>query len=353
MSAPSKVVVIGGGVAGATVSLLLARAGQRVWMLERPNRIDPLVGESLLPAAVPILRKLGVEDDVRVFATLKPGVAFIMRNRRTLSFRLERLRGMTCTYSYNVPRPQFDEMLRSRAVETGVQVVEGTVRVDDGDGRVLLDGETLGACGLDDQPDFVVDCSGRAQVLRRKLGIGGRPGKRCDTCLFAHFRNVDLGVPQPGFAVITLMSAGWSWRIPLPGLMSVGIVVDTDRLRSFGSTPAERLRNVLESDQILSLAMAGAERVSEVRVFNNYQWVTDHFAGENWAMVGDAAGFVDPTLSSGVLLALQGATAFAKVFVDRGRPLQVHLARWERRTGSRSRRGRNWSTTSTTAASLR
>src|SRR2546425_9224504 len=168
---PHTIVIIGGGIAGSVLAILLARAGRNVWIVDQPIKLDILVGESLLPATIPILQELGVEEEMKAFSMFKPGVAFIMRNRRPLAFNLARLKGVTCTYAYNVPRPQFDEMLRSRATQEGVRVVHHRVRVSADHDRVLLDAATLHACGLDKQPNLVVDCSCRALLLRLVIGV--------------------------------------------------------------------------------------------------------------------------------------------------------------------------------------
>ena len=70
------VAILGGGPAASTLATLLARAGVRVAIWHKPKAAPLIVGESLVPAVIPMLRKLGVEDTVRKFSTLKPGATF-------------------------------------------------------------------------------------------------------------------------------------------------------------------------------------------------------------------------------------------------------------------------------------
>jgi len=65
MSAPMAtdehdVIVVGGGPAGSTTAAFLARAGRRVLLFEREPFPRFHVGESLLPATLPILERMGV-----------------------------------------------------------------------------------------------------------------------------------------------------------------------------------------------------------------------------------------------------------------------------------------------------
>ena len=57
-------VVIGGGPGGSTAATLLARRGWRVALLERERFPRPHVGESLLPASMPVLEELGVLAEI-------------------------------------------------------------------------------------------------------------------------------------------------------------------------------------------------------------------------------------------------------------------------------------------------
>ncbi|MEI2813341.1 MAG: FAD-dependent oxidoreductase [Burkholderiaceae bacterium] len=54
------VLVIGGGPAGSTSATLLAERGYKVTLLEKAHHPRFHIGESLLPANLPLLEKLGV-----------------------------------------------------------------------------------------------------------------------------------------------------------------------------------------------------------------------------------------------------------------------------------------------------
>ena len=111
--------------------------------------------------------------------------------------------------------------------------------------------------------------------------------------------------------MIGRMANGWNWRIPLPGRMSVGVVINKDTAAQLGATPEERLEAAISRDPVLAAAGPNRRRLTGVFTYTNYQLVSSRGHGPGWAMVGDAFGFVDPMLSPGVYLALHSAELIA------------------------------------------
>ena len=62
-----------------------------------------------------------------------------------------------------------------------------------------------------------------------------------------------------------------------------------------------------------------SKRITPVMEYTNYQLVSDRMFGENWALVGDTAGFIDPVFSSGLLIGMQGGMMLAEA-VLKGTP---------------------------------
>ncbi|HUA36921.1 MAG TPA: NAD(P)/FAD-dependent oxidoreductase [Candidatus Sulfopaludibacter sp.] len=308
------VVILGGGPAACTLAVLLARKGVRAAIFHVPKQATLIVGESTVPAIVPILRLLGVEDEVRSYSEFKPGATVNMSPTQNFYFHFGDVYSGLPRYAYNVPRDKFDATLLNAARKAGVKIIEAAAKVEKipGTDKVKLSDESLATTEnhFPGQPDLIVDATGRLRYLPKLLGIAGREGGRKDTALFAHVDQTKLDFK--GHVHSTRLDHGWSWRIPLPGRVSVGIVIPSEHLPRFGATKEERYDNLLKQDSVLSKVTQGSKRLTPVMEHANYQLVSERIVGDNWALVGDTAGFIDPVFSSGLLIGMRGAVLLAK-----------------------------------------
>jgi len=330
-----NVAIIGAGPAASSLATLLARAGKTVVIFHQPKRAPLIVGESLVPAIVLMLRELGVEDEVRSFGKYKPGACFNFTEGENFPFLFANFCGSFPPYAYNVPRDKFDATLLEAARWAGVKTIEfaaGIERVA-GTDRVQLNRETVEAAG-GITPDLIVDATGRARMLPKLLDIGAQEGGRKDTALFAHVDQTVLY--QDGYVHSSQLDHGWSWRIPLPGRVSVGCVINSEFLPKFGTTKEERYDNLLKQDSYLRTVAGDSKRLTPVMEHTNYQLVSNRLFGDGWVLVGDTAGFIDPVFSSGLFIGMSSAFALAKAigagtteaFQQYEREVTHHLKTW-------------------------
>ena len=313
-----RVAIVGAGPSGSALAILLKRDGADVTLFDDLRHPPLLVGESLVPAVVPILRRLGLEEQVASFSRVKPGASFVWSSSDQVRVTFDRFAPAVFPYAYNIPRPRFDAALLAGAVASGVRHVPIRAQLqrhaaNGADAELTLSPETLTAAPelRGRQPHLIVDATGRARYVARLLEIPARMGPRKDVAHFAHFEGFRWN-DTPGQVVVTRGRAGgWTWSIPLQQRLSIGIVLSQDDAARLGRTAEERLARAIATDPWLESIAGSATRVTDVATYANYQLVSERGYGRGWVMAGDAFGFVDPMLSPGVFLALRSAELLA------------------------------------------
>lgn len=315
------VLVVGGGPAGSTIAALLAQRGRRVIVFEKDRFPRFHIGESLLPLNLPLFEGLGIADEVERIGVYKPGAEVISdEHAQATTFRFDRNPHLNVDHSYHVRRADFDKLLLDNSRRLGATVLEGT-RVTEVELRTERP-LTVTAVGPDGVPAlwfarFLIDASGRDTLLLKRLGLK-RSDKRNNTAaVFGHFRNVPRrNGGAEGMITMHLFEHGWFWMIPLPDdITSVGLV----GTRSFFKTRTEDLdsffaRAVAASPSVAE-RMLNAEPVGPLVATANYSYTSRRYTGNGYILIGDAAAFIDPLFSSGVMMAMRSA-AFAAEVVD-------------------------------------
>ena len=319
-----RVIVIGGGPGGSTAATMLARSGHEVVVLERERFPRDHVGESLLPASVPILEALGVREAVEAGGALKKWGATMVwgRDRAPWSWYF-RETNTAYPHAYQVARPQFDQLLLENSVANGAELREGvrvTEAVFDASGRAtgVRFARADGSTGTE-TADFVVDASGQAAVLGRALGLRRYDEDFRNMAVYAWFEGGRrLDPPDETNILVESYVDGWMWVIPLPnGITSAGAVVDhhSTGARVRGDELTSFLTGEIAKTSVAKDLLAGASMTRAPFSLRDWSYVSDRVVGDGFILVGDAACFVDPLFSSGVHLALS-AGVLAAAFVN-------------------------------------
>ncbi len=311
----TDIIIIGGGPGGSTAAALLARHGSRVTLLERERFPRDHVGESLLPASMPILRQLGVLHQIEAARFPKKYGATMLwgADPEPWTWRFAET-NRSYPHAYQVWRPTFDKILLDNARSLGVDVREESAVT-----RPMLEADRVAGVeyrapdgsARSMRADWVIDASGQAAILGRALNLRQWDPHFRNMALYAYFDGASR-LPEPDSANIFIESyqRGWTWNIPLAGgKASVGAVVDSERGQR-GIT--ERGVHDYYMEQLHSAArtarmIADARLIAPPRVVKDWSYTSARMIGDGWILVGDAACFIDPLFSSGVHLAMMSA----------------------------------------------
>ena len=311
----ASVIVIGGGPGGSTAATLLARQGFGVTLFEREVFPREHVGESLLPASIPILKTLGVIDEIEAAGfTRKYGATMVWgRDPEPWSWHFAETNA-SYPHAYQVWRPTFDQMLLRNAARNGVEVHEGSRVVDvafEAGKPSTVTVESASGVSETLQADWIVDASGQNGFLARRLDLRTHDEFFRNLAVYSYYQGAErLPEPDAGNIFIEAFEHGWTWAIPLPDdVMSVGVVVDAAwGAKGLGeASPQAFLDAQVGRTKYTREMLAASEVVDEARVVRDWSYVSQRLVGEGYILVGDAACFVDPLFSSGVHLALSSA----------------------------------------------
>ncbi len=313
------VLVLGAGPAGSSLAARLAGEGFRVTIADKKDfPRDKPCGEFLSPECRPYLDELGVTAEI---AALGPHEVTGMRlhgyGARALgAFRTVGEQGPAADRGLAIRRREFDHVLLGAARRGGATWLprhEFVALRRGNDGRVL--GAELRA------PDgglqtiaarWVVGADGVHSRVARELGVQQRLAWLDQFALVAHFD----GVPALPTAEVHLFPGGFFAATTVDaGVFSLNLVVPRARLRERPDRNAGWDAFVaahLEHAPALAERLAGHDRLTPWRGTGPFAYRTtaQTFAGA--ALVGDAAGYVDPLTGEGIFFALFGGRALAE-----------------------------------------
>ncbi len=220
-------------------------------------------------------------------------------------------------------RARFDKILADEAEKQGVEIryeVEITGVGEPGPSgkrtltaRALNGGQTHAI-----EADFILDASGFGRTLPKLLNLETPSAFPTRQALFTHVAD---HIPEGAFdrnkirvTVHPAHDAVWFWLIPFAGgRTSLGVVAAKEFLDRYAGPPEQKLRTLVAEDRGLASLLADAQWDTPVRELHGYAANVSSMSGPGFALLGNAAEFLDPVFSSGVTIAMRSASMAAAV----------------------------------------
>lgn len=327
-----RILVIGGGPGGSTAAAMLAREGFDVTLLERDAFPRYHIGESLLPSVLDFLDISGAREKVEAYGFQRKPGGHIEWGSQQWELYFNELSG-NHTYSFQVIRSEFDKLLLDHAESVGVKVLQPVevqkIHFDDA-AKPRPYAATVARVGESDKRweigfDYLVDASGRTGIMaNRYLRNREYHDAFKNVAVWGYWENAGrLPAPKEGAIATVSIPNGWIWAIPLhDGKLSVGVVMHKDSFKekTERQSLAELYAEALADNATVSGLIAPGQMVSDLKVETDYSYASTEFCGPGYFLVGDAACFLDPLLSTGVHLAMLSAmlTAVSITAAERG-----------------------------------
>ncbi|MBD8270363.1 tryptophan 7-halogenase [Pseudomonas fluorescens] len=338
-----QVVVIGAGPSGAIAAALLKRKGHDVLIIERQHFPRFSIGESLLSHCIDFIEEAGMLDAVLAAGfQLKTGAAFAWGERYSaFDFGDTFSNGKPTTFQ--VQRAEFDKLLADQAALQGVEIRygESIVGVDFAGGNRYLHVRRENGSEYHLKTTFVLDASGYGRVLPRLLDLESPSGFPLRQAVFTH---VEDRIEDPGFDRTKILVTThpekrdiWFWTIPFSnGRCSVGVVAAKEHFDGRDHDLDACLRSFIEQTPSLSGVLQNAVWDTPARSIGGYSANVKTLHGPGFALLGNAAEFLDPVFSSGVTIAMRSASMAAGVL---HRQLQGEAVDWQTEFAEPLKRG--------------
>jgi flavin-dependent dehydrogenase len=315
----TDVLIIGAGPSGAMAAALLADRGYDVLVLEKQRFPRFSIGESLLANSAEMLKEAGMLDAVMSCGfQYKNGASFV-HGERYAEFNFADKVSPGLPFTFQVQRARFDQALADEAARRGARIhYDVEITAIDVSGDTPLVTSKANDEFTTHRPKFVLDASGFGRVLPRLLSLERSADFPPRAALFVHVKdNIVSGEfdrQKIRIGVHPTETHVWSWLIPFSdGNASLGVVASREHHARFAGSNEERLWRLIGEEPKLRELLGNAHTVRAVGEITGYAASVTRLHGPGFALLGNAAEFLDPVFSSGVTIAMKSASLAASL----------------------------------------
>jgi len=318
----TDVLVIGAGPAGTVAASIVKKAGFNVRIVEKMKFPRFVIGESLLPRCMEALEEAGFLDAVKERHFQEKGGAKFVKDGKICDYQFADQFTKGWTWTWQVPRADFDQTLASTVEKMGVPVdYETTVTA------IEFNGSDSVTTVVDKEGNsskiharFIIDGSGYGRVIPKLFNMDKPSNLPPRKALFAHTvdKRRSMSDEPNRITVVVHKKAVWIWIIPFStGITSLGFVGDPSFFKQYPGNTEQQLRALIADEPYLRERFKDVEFVFEPRVLESWSSTTDRFYGEGFVLTGNVTEFLDPVFSSGVTLATVSSQIAGKLVVEK------------------------------------
>lgn len=326
------VLVIGAGPSGTVAASIIKKAGFTVKIVEKLKFPRFVIGESLLPRCMEALEEAGFLDVVKAAGFQEKFGAKFVKNGKICDYFFADQFTAGWSWTWQVPRAEFDQILADRCVQMGIPVSYETtvtgITFNGSDSVTTV--EDINGNRSQIAARFIVDGSGYGRVIPKLFNMDKPSNLPPRKTLFTHVVDTKRTMDdEPNRITIIVHQYGiWIWVIPFSnGNTSVGFVGEPEFFNATaGGTPEEQLRALLATEPYLSERMKNVDFIFEPKVLESWSTTTSSFYGDGFVLTGNVTEFLDPVFSSGVTLATVSSQTAAKLVIKK---LNGEAVDWE------------------------
>lgn len=325
----ADVVITGGGLAGLSLALQLRQRDPELAITVLERRAHPVreaafkVGESTVEIGAHYFAEvLGLREHLETEQIRKFGFRFFFSDKREDIDRCTELgvSQILPTPSWQIDRGRFENFLGERARAQGITFVDSCsvkgVDLSDDQADHTVRYERAGEAGTL-SARWVVDASGRAGLLKRKLGLAQDNAHDANAVWWRVEGLIDPNVwsqdsswlqrctpPDRWRSTNHMCGPGyWFWLIPLSsGAHSLGIVCDASMhpLDTMNTHAKAMTWLRTHQPQVAATLDKADYRLQDFLFLRNFSYGCKQvFSPQRWALTGEAGLFLDPFYSPG------------------------------------------------------